>query len=133
MGLLNFLKGNNPNGLNKTETETSEMFYSLFNKRRKFDHTNFEEDKQVIAYRIYLHAFGRANKKAVPIEELLDPLAILKNSKVLRYAAIFNGISLTLDKQLNDNNFLNLNFNKLISDETILGIIKIVAENLKAF
>lgn len=132
MGLLDFLTGNiNPNALIKTEIETSQMFYDLFIKRRKLDYINFDEEKQVLAYRIYLHAFGRANKKAVPIEELLDPLAILKNSKVLQYAALYKGVSKTLNKQLDDRNFLQLNFNKAISDETILGMIKIIAEKLK--
>lgn len=133
MGLFDFLSGeSNPNFLIKTEKETSKMFYELFIRRKNFEEMNFAEEKKTIAYRIYLHAFGRANKKAVPIEEMLDPFAMFKNSKIIQYVVLYKGIAITLDSKFSEISLFGQNINMSVSDETILGMIKIASEKLKS-
>ena len=132
MGLFDFLKPKiDKSKLTREEENLAVEFINLQKLYNRLDDNLFEDKIKTLASKMYRAAGLRSQKRFPELHEIANPLAIMQNTKLLRYFSIYEIILDSL-KGFYDNEIVQLmGMNPQEAKESMLLLLNNSSETFK--
>lgn len=119
------------NSLNKQEKEAALILKDIVYGKSIGEPDYIPNGITNLSMGLYYLSFKRANRKPVRLEDLRDPLAIIKNPKALNYINIFKNIKDSLENLTNNPLVLRREISVKEYEQTILTLLNFSRDEIK--